>query len=120
MAKWMRTDDSEILDTDDLQLSKSMRLLSTDLGQQLLGQPHYTVKKILARQYECWSDGRVYINGDGYAIIDDSDKPLAWKNDKGAVTIEVYRLKYIAVLQADQYNCDGLYGFATVLAVRKM
>jgi len=38
MAKWIRkTDGTAVLDTDKLKLSKSMRLLSTDLGQQLLG-----------------------------------------------------------------------------------
>lgn len=41
MAKWTRdSDGSLVLDTDDLQLSKSMRLMDTDLGQQLLEQPH--------------------------------------------------------------------------------
>lgn len=39
MAKWTRkSDDAPVLDTDDLQLSKSMRLLDTDLGRRLMGQ----------------------------------------------------------------------------------
>lgn len=39
MAKWVRkTDGAEVLDTDKLELSKSMRLLDTDLGQQLMSE----------------------------------------------------------------------------------
>ena len=36
MAKWVQADGKLVLDTDDLKLNKSMRLLDTDLGKQLM------------------------------------------------------------------------------------
>lgn len=48
--EWVRqTDGAEVLDTDDLQLNKSMQLMDTDLGQQLMAEPTAKERNMEAR-----------------------------------------------------------------------
>lgn len=118
MAKWTRkSDGSPVLDTNDLQLSKSMRLLDTDMGQRLMGQSYYTVRKVYTGQYKCVDGSRTYHVLGGYAVVDESGKPLVWKNGDGTVIIEIFRLKSAAVWEAEFYNRNGLSG--TALAVQE-
>ena len=62
MAEWIReSDGSPVLDTSNLKLNKSKRLLGTDLGQQLMRQPRcseWDLAKMVKALNESCGDGK--------------------------------------------------------------
>lgn len=67
----------------------------------------FTVKKIYLGQY-LHKDGKwTYHFPPGWAVLGENGLPIAWRNSKGAVNVEVYTRKYVAQYVADNYNESG-------------